>query len=145
VKQSHKVSVFKEKILAMMYLLFAGKYHYPKGGIGDLIGAFETLDEAKEKAKGYEKLYIDGKSVEWYQIYDVALGKVVDARPLLDCAENPIYDDVEKRRVKAEREAMNSMEDYNEYITPQREKPRNDLPHMKIRAFRRLDNTKDKA
>jgi hypothetical protein len=36
------------------YLLFAGVDHYPAGGIGDYICDYDTIEEAKGVAAGYE-------------------------------------------------------------------------------------------
>jgi hypothetical protein len=44
----------------MNYALFAGDYYYPRGGLNDLVGQYETIEEA-EAAVG-ERI------VEWYHI-----------------------------------------------------------------------------
>lgn len=46
----------------MKYALFAGQDYYPKGGIQDLVGLFETKEEAIEASK-YKYCFVKPKIV----------------------------------------------------------------------------------
>jgi len=43
------------------FLLFAGDFYYPSGGMDDLRGAFETLDDAKAAHHGHDWAHV----AEW--------------------------------------------------------------------------------
>ena len=47
-----------------MYLLFAGDFYYPGGGMNDLVGSFDSVEEAIEA----------GKQNEWYHVVQVMHG-----------------------------------------------------------------------
>lgn len=53
----------------MKYALFAGQTYYPSGGAEDLVGFFETVDEAKRAAEGGEH--------EWAQIAEHSTLRVI--------------------------------------------------------------------
>ena len=42
-----------------MYLLFAGKFYYPSGGVCDYRGSYNAMDEAKAAFEAY-------RAEEWY-------------------------------------------------------------------------------
>lgn len=42
------------------YMLFAGDTYYPSGGFFDLVGDYDTVEEAREKGAKYD----------WYQVVD---------------------------------------------------------------------------
>lgn len=44
------------------YMLFAGSEYYPSGGMDDLKGTFDTVEEAT--AEGYAKRY------DWFHVVD---------------------------------------------------------------------------
>lgn len=41
----------------MRYFLFAGDAYYPNGGVGDIVGAFNDLEYAKQHAEKPRKKY----------------------------------------------------------------------------------------
>lgn len=51
------------------FALFGGKYHHPEGGWNDLIGSFETVDQAKDECKG--------RGLDWWQVVELSTGVVV--------------------------------------------------------------------
>lgn len=67
------------------YALFAGNQYYPAGGWSDYRGAFDTMDEAREKARAYNTDQSDAYPAdsasgewEWWQIVDLNQGEVVE-------------------------------------------------------------------
>ena len=44
------------------YLLFAGDHYYPAGGVHDLVGSYESLDEAINITKEY--------NYDWAHVWD---------------------------------------------------------------------------
>lgn len=50
------------------YLLFAGEFYYPSGGLHDFIGNFKTIEDAKGWIKDYH---------DWYHIVDLESLKIV--------------------------------------------------------------------
>ena len=59
----------------MDYLLFVGWSYYPDGGAHDLVGCFETLQDAKDAL-----LTPEGRAGDWWHIADISggLGTIVD-------------------------------------------------------------------
>lgn len=65
------------------YLLFAGDHYYPSGGVNDLQGSFNSLDEAIAEVKR-QRPYSDGSGSDawentdhhWWQIVDRATMKI---------------------------------------------------------------------
>lgn len=53
------------------YWLFAGNIYYPSGGMGDFVGSFDTLEEAKNADRPGEPGY------RWAHIYDADSGAIV--------------------------------------------------------------------
>ena len=51
------------------YLLFAGEFYYPSGGLHDFIGNFKTIEDAKGRIKDYH---------DWYHIVDLESLEIVD-------------------------------------------------------------------
>ena len=50
------------------YLLFVGSYYYPERGLGDLIGDFDTIEEA---SIAFNKIPLDSlPSNAWAEIWD---------------------------------------------------------------------------
>jgi hypothetical protein len=59
------------------YLLFAGDEYYPSGGWQDYKGRFDSVKEAlKAAASGTKNLDFQG-TWDWWQIVDLATGKMV--------------------------------------------------------------------
>lgn len=48
------------------FLVFSGCHYYPRGGMKDFQGDFDTIEAAKD----YIILAIDKDNKEWVQIYD---------------------------------------------------------------------------
>ena len=48
------------------YLLFAGHHYYPKGGISDFRGDFESTDEAKQFCLDHNKNNEEGYEGVWH-------------------------------------------------------------------------------
>jgi hypothetical protein len=75
------------------FWLFAGEDYYPRGGMEDFIGDFDSLDEAKAvfvvklreepyidtntycREHGESRLYIYSSDYEWGQVVDAQTGK----------------------------------------------------------------------
>ncbi len=55
------------------YLLFAGSNYYPMGGVYDLKGRYETLQEAQEAMSNYA-------NSDWVHVYETRTGLVVEER-----------------------------------------------------------------
>ena len=55
------------------YLVFAMDTYYPSGGMGDMIGSTDTLEEALEVVRG------NGR--DWHEIYDRVEGESIDLEP----------------------------------------------------------------
>lgn len=55
-----------------MFILFGGSYYYPAGGWKDVLGTFDSADEAKNNA---DRKMADGE-IEWWQIVDPLTGLV---------------------------------------------------------------------
>ena len=49
------------------FVLFAGEYYYPLGGMDDCMGKYSTLDEATSTCEGYD----------WAHILDTQTGIIV--------------------------------------------------------------------
>ena len=60
------------------FALFAGDDFYPAGGMEDLIGRFDSLDEALIAAKDEDPEHHSG-GYDWYQIVDLTTFTVVAA------------------------------------------------------------------
>jgi hypothetical protein len=58
------------------FALFAGATHYPCGGMEDLVGRYETIEEAKEALEASKNWC----SHDWYQIVDLASFEVIEER-----------------------------------------------------------------
>lgn len=52
------------------YILFGGDQYYPSGGVGDMQGAYSTVDEAVEDSGGED-------GYDWWHVFDVETRKVV--------------------------------------------------------------------
>lgn len=52
------------------YALFAGDTYYPRGGMNDLIGRYETIEEAKAVVDNFE----------WYQIVYLPTLNIIERR-----------------------------------------------------------------
>ena len=50
------------------FLVFSGDEYYPKGGMEDFQGSFDTFQEAKNFADTVKDC--TGKLYDWYHIYD---------------------------------------------------------------------------
>jgi hypothetical protein len=50
------------------YFLFSGLTYYPVGGVHDLVGSWDTVEEALENVI---------QSDDWWHIYDLDSGKIV--------------------------------------------------------------------
>ena len=53
------------------YMLFGFDYHYPQGGEADVIGSFDTMDQAakvakEERSDNHEVLDLD--TGEWFEL-----------------------------------------------------------------------------
>lgn len=59
------------------YLLFSGENYYPGGGWRDFDGAYETLDEAKERVSLFRRNGNGDNRRNWWHIVDVETCKVV--------------------------------------------------------------------
>lgn len=75
----------KEKIMPQIkrYLLFGGDCHYAKGGMNDLISAFDYRQDAIDFGLWRNSLPRTGSSasrlhLEWYHIYDTVEQKICD-------------------------------------------------------------------
>lgn len=68
------------------YLLFAGKYYYPAGGIHDFI--MDADDPKPLKDHGTEQ--IETEFLNWWHIYDSFRCKIIDAYP--EYAYKPLWD-----------------------------------------------------
>lgn len=51
------------------YLLFAGEHYYPCGGVRDLVGDFDDLEEAKRRGTKVHD-YVDMWRDDWVSILD---------------------------------------------------------------------------
>lgn len=57
------------------FIVLAGWYYYPGGGMGDFISSHDTLDEAKDGLNKYKR---DESIMDtWGHVYDRHLGKIV--------------------------------------------------------------------
>jgi hypothetical protein len=62
------------------YLLWAGDNYYPTAGLGDYVGSFDTIEEAKaEGTRTYETGLANypQRVYDWYEIVDYATMKRV--------------------------------------------------------------------
>jgi hypothetical protein len=59
----------------MNYLVFAGAHYYPAGGWDDFIGAYNTIEEAREAAAKATEL----SWVNWWQIVNIRSYTVVES------------------------------------------------------------------
>jgi hypothetical protein len=57
------------------YMLFGGQRYYPTGGASDLLGIFDTADEAVKFTDLEPKDQLN--SLEWWHIYSIKGGEVV--------------------------------------------------------------------
>ena len=57
----------------MRYLVFAGSYHYPNGGMHDWVASCESLEEAKNIVR-----FLSVKSYDWYHIFDLGGMEIAD-------------------------------------------------------------------
>jgi hypothetical protein len=55
------------------YLLFAGEEYYPKGGMDDFSGSFDTANEAHERINQL----IRNEKIEWWHIMDLSTGAII--------------------------------------------------------------------
>ena len=53
------------------YALFAGDHYYPSGGIGDLVGSFETIEEAKAKGRDALSEFNINDYNDWFHVVDL--------------------------------------------------------------------------
>lgn len=75
------------------YLLFAGDEYYPAGGWQDYKGRFDSVKEAlKAAAGGTRNLDFQG-TWDWWQIVDLATGKMVAEGTSEVMPRNPDQDD----------------------------------------------------
>lgn len=58
------------------YLLFAGDQYYPRGGMYDLRGDFDTLEEAVEVASRGEPMIAES-GYDWWHVVDSEIMDVV--------------------------------------------------------------------
>jgi hypothetical protein len=67
------------------YLLFAGENYYPKGGMNDFKGSFDTVEESENEY--YTNEVQRYNSWEWYQIVDSETLDIVkqDGSPYGSC------------------------------------------------------------
>jgi hypothetical protein len=54
----------------MRYALFAGDQYYPSGGWEDFIGAYDSIEAARERAQR--------ERYEWFHIVDLASAQIVE-------------------------------------------------------------------
>jgi len=63
------------------YILFCSDTYYPSGGAIDIVGVFETIQEAIEKAlewaRGGDEEGCEFTSISWGHIYSIAENKIV--------------------------------------------------------------------
>ena len=53
------------------YLLFAGAWYYPKGGVADLKGSFGTESEAKEEGERMvAEVGVYAEMIDWFHVVD---------------------------------------------------------------------------
>jgi hypothetical protein len=60
------------------FVLFSGKGYYPRGGMNDLVGRYDTLEEAQKAfSSGVDP---SGREFgqEWYQIVDLTSFEIVE-------------------------------------------------------------------
>ena len=55
------------------YLLFAGDVYYPLGGMNDLFGDFDSMDEA------VAKMQATNDDHDWWHVYDTVGREIVDS------------------------------------------------------------------
>lgn len=60
------------------YLLFAGARDWPRGGWGDFQGSYDDPNDAEYDAKGLDDY--GSWEYDWYEVVDVATGRVVAGR-----------------------------------------------------------------
>ena len=56
------------------YLVFAGESYYPLGGWDDLIGQYDTIEEARMATKSYQHSQL------WAQIIDIVTQKDIESK-----------------------------------------------------------------
>jgi hypothetical protein len=68
------------------FVLFAGEHYYAKGGAADLVGSFDTLEQARAALDsetterwGDQVVIADAKGDVWWHIYDQVAGGIVDS------------------------------------------------------------------
>ena len=57
------------------YVAFAFDVYYPMGGWSDIVGTFDTIEEATEAIKS--KLNCFDKQFDEFQVVDIQTGKIV--------------------------------------------------------------------
>lgn len=63
----------------MKYLMFAGHSYYPKGGIDDLVGLADNIDDLKRMLERDTYKIADGDNIElWAHIVETATMKIVE-------------------------------------------------------------------
>lgn len=54
------------------YLLFAGHNYYPAGGTNDLVGAFDTYEQAVERGQAGDATF--ASPFDWWHVFDTVEG-----------------------------------------------------------------------
>lgn len=57
----------------LRYLVFAGNYYYPSGGMNDVIGSVSSLDHIPE--------LLEGRDLDWTNVLDLVTGEQVFEHP----------------------------------------------------------------
>lgn len=70
-----------------MFLMFSGSYYYPEGGWRDLVGVYNTLEEAKNEAHT--------KGEHWLHIVDAESLEIVSSGQLVKLSKG-VYEYVEE-------------------------------------------------
>ena len=60
----------------MKYLLFSGSHYYPLGGMEDLVGSRNDINELKELQLQSIEAYSD--EIDWYHIYNTETCEVIE-------------------------------------------------------------------
>ena len=60
--------------MSRIYLLFGGAIYYPSGGVEDLLGQFESIDDAKKYAEAGDQYGVWAQIVEKQTLKLVLIG-----------------------------------------------------------------------
>lgn len=80
------------------FWLFAGPDFYPDGGVEDLVGFFDSLEDAIEEGRSR----LDPQWVDWFQVVDTVAGEVINGEAGGWSASSSLADTVGQRKTLAD-------------------------------------------